>query len=85
MPFQLDYRHIFPRQSQSLSPSSSQQQQITTTVGSPGVTPTGLDNGTTVINVSPTATDLGLGNSAVRHFILFYLGKTEGLADPYYP
>ena len=71
MPFQLDYHHILPRQ--SVTPTPSQQTQTQTTiVGSTGVTPTGLDNGTTIINVLPTATDLGLsatatGDSAVRH------------------
>ena len=77
MLYQLDYRHILPRQS---------QQQTTPTVASPVVTPTGISSdSTTVVNVLTTATDLGLSatgtsDPAVRRASSLF--STKSLADP---
>lgn len=81
MAYQLDYPLLLPRQ----TPTQTQQQpQTTTTVGSTGVTPIGIDNGTTVMNIPTTISDLGLsavatGDPSVRFFFLSLFEKGFGL------
>lgn len=68
MPYQLDYRHILPRQTPT----------PTTTIVLPAGTSTGISGATSVVTGSLTLTDLGLstatGDPAVRRVssLFFY-------------